>query len=333
MGFTNVAWEARDTERLARDLTDGPGPAPVGQAGAAWVRVADQLAAIANDYQRIAEQLTTSFEGRTTGRAARRIDEFARWLQALALSAAGNGERAEEAAVANGVAVMTMPSVSDVIEARAELDMMNSLAAYNGAILNGRFAEIDEAVAAGHASAADVMYRYEQSCTELAQPWDQPMPPDSSDGSALRAEHSESVKATPTGGTGGRSMSDPGPHAPLAPFRVPDLQASKPASPLKTSSAAPAASAGPAGGLGGAYGPLTAAARGDDSRHHASSINAGAMQGGSEAHASVSDASVSWIPAAQLKDDAGWVADVSWSTDAPVSDELVAPDMNEREPQ
>lgn len=328
MGFTNVAWESRDTEKLARDLTDGPGPAPVGQAGAAWVRVADELAAIANDYQRIAEQLTASFESRATGRAARRIDEFARWLQALALSAAGNGARAEEAAVANGVAVMAMPSVPEVIEARTERDMMNSLAAYNGAILNGRFAEIDEAVAASHASAADVMYRYEQSCAELAQPWDQPMPPDSSDGAALRAEHPDSVNATAVGDTGGRSMPDPGRHAPLAPFRAPDLQASKPAASLKASGAAPAPSAGLAGGLGGAYGPLAAAARGDDSRHHASSINAGAMQGGTEGHAGVSDATVSWIPAAQVKDDAGWVADVSWSTDAPVSDELVPPDMS-----
>lgn len=333
MGFTNVAWESRDTEKLARDLTGGPGPASVGQAGAAWVRVAHELAALADDYRRIAEQLTMSFEGRTTGRAARRIDEFARWLQALALSAAGNGERAEEAAVANGVAVMAMPSVSDVIEARAERDMMNSLAAYNGAILNGRFAEIDEAVAGSHASAADVMYRYEQSCAELAQPWDQPMPPDASDESALRAEHPDSVNATAVGDTGGRLMPDPDLHAPLAPFRAPDLQASKPAASLRASSAAPVPSAGLAGGLSGGYGPLAAAARGDDSRQHASSINAGAMQGGSEANAGVSDASDSWIPAASLKADAGWVADVSWSTDAPVSDELVAPDINAGEPQ
>ena len=43
MGFTDVAWESRSTEQLARDLTEGPGPASVGGAGAAQLHEAIAL--------------------------------------------------------------------------------------------------------------------------------------------------------------------------------------------------------------------------------------------------------------------------------------------------
>jgi PPE-repeat protein len=55
MGFTNVAWESRSTEQLARDLTDGPGPMSVAQAGAAWERVADELASVSEEFDAVTE--------------------------------------------------------------------------------------------------------------------------------------------------------------------------------------------------------------------------------------------------------------------------------------
>lgn len=338
MGFTNVAWESRDTEQIARDLTEGPGPASVGQAGAAWVRVADELAAIANDYQRVAEKLAATFESQAADRAAHRMSEFGQWLQALALSAAANGERAEEAAVANGVAVMAMPSVSAAVEARAERDMMNSLAAYHGAILTGRFAEIDEAVNADHAVAADVMYRYEQSCTELAQPWDQPLPPDATDGAALNAERDAAAAEAARQehvDAGSRSVPAGVPPAPLAPFHAPDVKSSKVTTPASAHSAASLSSAvSPTGGFGGGYGPMAAAAaRGDDNRQHESSFTAGALHGGGEPHAGVSDEEVTWTPTAHLNEGHGWTADVSWSTGTPSPDELSTPDTGLWEPK
>ena len=57
MGFTNVVWESRSTEQLARDLTEGPGPSSVGEAGAAWIRVANEFAKISADYDRIIESV------------------------------------------------------------------------------------------------------------------------------------------------------------------------------------------------------------------------------------------------------------------------------------
>src|SRR5262245_56084618 len=138
MGFTNVAWESRSTEQLARDLTDGPGPKSVGQAGAAWVRVANELAGLSEEYNKVIEKIKASFASNGADAAVGKLEEFGGWIQAVSLSAAGNGERAEEAAVANGVAVLAMPSVSEAVEARMSRDVMDSLAAYNGAILNGR---------------------------------------------------------------------------------------------------------------------------------------------------------------------------------------------------
>ena len=145
MGFTNVAWESRGTEQLARDLTDGPGPLSIGQAGAAWVRIANELSGISDEYNMVVARIKSSFSSEGGDAAARRLEEFGRWLQAISLSAAGNGQQAEEAAVANSVAVLAMPSVSEAVEARTEHDVMASLAAYNGAILDGHFAELDEA--------------------------------------------------------------------------------------------------------------------------------------------------------------------------------------------
>src|SRR4051794_7359359 len=100
MGFTNVAWESRSTEQLARDLTEGAGPTSVGQAGGAWVRVADELARISAEYDAMVEKVKGAFMGQGGDAAARKLAEFGQWLQAASLSAAGNGERAEEAAVA-----------------------------------------------------------------------------------------------------------------------------------------------------------------------------------------------------------------------------------------
>lgn len=90
--------------------------------------------------------------------------------------------------MANGVAVLGMPSVSEAVEERLSRDVMDSLAAYNGAILTGRFAELDEAAATGQANAAAVMDQYEQSCEGLAAPWEQPSAPDACNGAALAVE-------------------------------------------------------------------------------------------------------------------------------------------------
>lgn len=325
MGFTNVAWESRSTEQLARDLTEGPGPSSVGQAGAAWIRVANELASISEEYDKVIERLKGSFASQGAEAATRKLEDFGKWLQAISLSAAGNGQRAEEAAVANTVAVMAMPTVSEAVEARAASDMMASLAAYNGAILNGRFAEFDEAATADQANASAVMYQYEEACTALATPWEQPMPPDVTKGDALKAE--QDAKAGSGGGGGGGGGGAGAAPAPLAPFRA---NGAKSSSDPKQLQKVGGAGGGGGMGMGGGYGPMAGmGARGDNSREHESVVPAASLDGGGEPAAGLSDSGGSWLPAAAQSDAPFQVSNVSWGPSTAVFDELVVPDAPE----
>ena len=337
MGFTNVAWESRSTEQLARDLTEGTGPTSVGQAGAAWIRVADELASVSADYDGIVEKIKGAFVSTGGDAAARKLVEFGQWLQAASLSAAGNGERAEEAAVAYGVAVAAMPSVSQAVVAKTTQETMASLAAYNGAILNGQFAEFDEATSAAGATASAAMYQYEDACAALAEPWEQPLPPDVSNGAALQAErHAQAVGDAARGGDsvgrggGGSLASVP---VVLASFRPNGVKSSDGVHALQqvraTGAAAPVSGMGP---MGAGYGPMGALGRGDNSREYQSSLQATSLDDGNDVGASLSDNGASWLPTTQQSDAPFLVSDVSWGPNTSVFDELAAPDGPEALP-
>jgi hypothetical protein len=330
MGYTNVAWESRSTEQLARDLTEGPGPTPAGQAGAGWVRVANELAAVSEDYQKLADQLTGAFEGGSADAVVRRVQDFGNWLRAMSLSAAGNGQRAEEAAVAHSVAILAMPTVSEVVEAQTTRDVMASLAAYNGAILNGRFAEFDEAADAGQANAAAVMQQYEEACSGLAAPWDQPPPPDVSNGSARAAEREAQVTgdsdAEHGGGGGGATAAVP--TAPLGAFRVAEVKSGGDKRHSTSGAAVSATSAGAGAGMGGmgGYGPMAAGmGRSDNSREHESALGTDALAGGGEPEAGLADGGANWLPAAAMSEAPLLVSNVSWGPTSSAFDELVVP--------
>ncbi|ANW66319.1 hypothetical protein BCA37_24530 [Mycobacterium sp. djl-10] len=330
MGFTNVAWESRSTEQLARDLTEGPGPTPAGKAGAGWIRVANELAAVSDDYQRLAEQLTGALEGGSGDAVVRRLQDFGEWLRAMSLSAAGNGQRAEEAAVAHSVAILAMPTVPEVVEAQTSWDMMASLTAYNGAILNGRFAEFDEAADIDLANAAMVMQTYEDSCTELAEPWNQPPPPDVGNGSARAAELEVRAAGDAGTGYGAAGVGDAGaaiPPAPLGAFRVAETKSTD-RSRDSTAMAAGAASAGAGSGMGGmgGYGPMAAGVnRGDNSREHEPALVSDALPGGGEQAAGLADAGTNWLPATATSDAPLLVSKVSWGPTSSAFDGLVVP--------
>jgi hypothetical protein len=325
MGFTNVAWESRGAEQLARDLTTGPGPTSVGQAGAAWARVAREWAGIAEDYNKIVDKIKGSFASNGATAAAHKLDEFGRWLQSASLAAADNGERAERAAVAYSVAVLEMPSVSEALEAKTAQDVMASLAAYNGAVLNGRFAELDNAVAAHQVNASAAMYTYEDACNSMAVPWDQPVAPEGKDGAARHADQGEDRA---TAGGAGAMAGGVGPAfvapAPLGSFRADEVDSSKKAPTLRgagTASATTAAAVGPAGG----YGPLAGLGRGGNGRDYQSGGSAASLDGGGETGAGLSQQDSPWLPAAQPSDAPFTVSHVSWSPDAPTLDGPVAP--------
>ncbi|WP_101949774.1 PPE domain-containing protein [Mycobacterium sp. 3519A] len=332
MGFTNVVWESRSTEQLARDLTDGPGPASVGEAGAAWIRVANEFAAISTDFDKLVTRLKTVWDSQASNAAVQRLEEFAKWLQAASLSAAGNGQRAEEAAVANTVAVLAMPSVSEAVEAKAAQDMMASLAAYNGAILTGNFAEFDEAATADQANAAAVMTQYEDAVAPLAQPWEQPVPPEVSKGNALGAERGGGSGGS-GGAAGGSGAAGGGaPAVPLMPMLPNEVKSTADAKALQKTTFAAAGGSGAAGMGGTPYGPMGAMGRGGDHRgDYESTQPAATLEGAGEPGAALTDSGQAWLPAAEQNDSPFTVSNVSWGPNTAVFDELAVPDQPQPE--
>jgi hypothetical protein len=330
VGFTNVVWASRSTEQLARDLTDGPGPASVGGAGASWVRVANEFASVSTDFDKLLARLRTVWDSKASTAAVQRLEEFGKWLQAVSLSAAANGQRAEEAAVANTVAVLAMPSVSEAIEAKAAQDMMASLAAYNGAVLTGRFAEFDEAATADQANAAAVMTQYEEAVAHLAEPWEQPPPPQVSKGNALKAEQNGQGEAAAGGGSaGGGAGAAAAPAMPLAPMLAQEVKSStEPKSLQKTGFASTGGAA--ATGMGGApyapFAPMGAMGRGDQNHGYESTHPAAALDGAGEPGAGLADTGHSWLPSAEQNDAPFMVSSVSWGPDTAVFDDLAAPE-------
>jgi hypothetical protein len=258
-----------------------------------------------------------------------RLEEFGKWLQAVSLSAAANGQRAEEAAVANTVAVLAMPSVSEAIEAKATQDMMTSLAAYNGAVLTGNFAEFDEAATADQANAAAVMTQYEDAASQLAQPWEQPVPPEVSKGNALNAEQNAGGEAGGGGSAGGSAAGGGAPAVPLAPMAANEVKSTVDPKSLQKTGFASAGGSGAAGGMGGAgapYGPMAAMGRGDHQRGYESTQPDAALEGAGEHTAGLADSGQPWLPAAEQNDSPFMVSGVSWGPDTAMFDELATPE-------
>jgi hypothetical protein len=203
------------------------------------------------------------------------------------------------------------------------------LAAYNGAILNGNFAEFDEAARADQANAATVMRQYEDAATALAQPWDQPLPDAGSGGATPSAD-----QAAPTGGEGAVGAGAGGGMAaapmPLSAWTAPDVKSSAdPKHAQRNAFGGGQTGAGGLGGMGaGGYAPMAAYGRGD-SREYESTRPAGTLEGGGEAGSSLSDSGPSWQPAAHAAEFT--VSNVSWGPSSALFDELVTPDEPEPE--
>lgn len=328
MGFTDVAWESRSTEQLARDLTEGPGPASVGRAGAAWVRVANELAAVSTEYDDIVNQYRDALTSPGSEVIVDKLTEFGEWLRAASLNAAGNGEHAEEVSVAYGVAVTAMPTVAEAVEARTRREVMTSLAAYNGAVLTGQFAELDDAVRGGQDAASAVMYQYEESCSSVAEPWTQPAPPRIGNSTALEAERRADAAQAPRqeARSGGGSAIPAPPPRPLVPLRTVQPKSRTPSGELRT--VAMSASGSPGGALGGGYGPVAGAGlgRGDGSREHQSAASSTALDGCGQPGAALSGATPSWVPDAQHSDAPFIVSDVSWGPGGSALDDFALVD-------
>ncbi|WP_280433871.1 PPE domain-containing protein, partial [Nocardia carnea] len=223
-GFTGVLWDARPAEKLAHDLTTGPGARPMADAGAAWSRIAVAFGAAMAEYPQIIGRLQEAWRSEGSGPVLGRIATLSHWLADAAAAASRNAALTGGQAIAYEVACAAMPDPADITELAAALRTVEQVGAALGAPLVGAVADIDTAQQAAKATAARVMHVYEAASAQLAVPWEQATPPGLVSAATPAAEDrpvpgarisGEMPGARPPGGGGGggggpRGLGGPG---------------------------------------------------------------------------------------------------------------------------
>ncbi|MGW4367566.1 PPE domain-containing protein, partial [Nocardia takedensis] len=195
-GFTGVVWEARPPERLAHELTTGPGSAPLGEAAAAWGRVAASFAAAVVDYDRIMLAVRGHWRSGTSDAVLARISTMRDWLAETAAAAARNAEHAGRQAAAFEIARLSMPHVAEIAALEQALRTLKAVGASLGSPVVGAIADHETEQDLAKATAARVMRTYEAATLPLSESWGQTDPPTLSTPEAYEAEQAATRAAT-----------------------------------------------------------------------------------------------------------------------------------------
>lgn len=187
-GFTGVVWEARQPDRLARDLGAGPGPLPMAEAGVAWSHLAASFGAAVVEYEAILVALRGAWQSVTSAGVHDRLSTLRDWLAGAAQAAAANAAKAEQQAAANELARLMMPNMAEIELIVQAQQALQSMGAMLGAPIQAIAAVTDNDADAAKAAAARVMRVYEAATEPLASPWVQDRPPVLTSNAALAAE-------------------------------------------------------------------------------------------------------------------------------------------------
>ncbi|WP_327095471.1 PPE family protein [Nocardia vinacea] len=286
-GFTGVVWGAREPDRLARELSTGPGAVPMAEAGAAWTRLAAGFDTAVVEYELIVASMRGAWQSTTSGPVLDRIARLRDWLADAATSAGNNAVRAETHAAAYELARLTMPHTAEIQAIQAVQRMLESIGGALGAPIKAVAAQADTDADMAKAAAARVMQTYEAATEPLATPWIQQEPPVIASPAALAAEEASAPVAAATSAMPGLPAITPGMFMPggigtistpakLQPYRAPVFtEAPAPVEvttpqPVPTSAAsssalpmAPGAMAAGTGAEEEEYAPRAAAVTGD----------------------------------------------------------------------
>ncbi|MFI9506347.1 PPE domain-containing protein [Nocardia sp. NPDC052566] len=218
-GFTGVVWNAREPERLTRELSTGPGAIPMAEAGVAWTKLAAAFGTAVLEYQQIVAALGTAWDSDTSRAVLDKISLLREWLTEAAKAAAENALRAEKQAAAYQLARLTMPNSVDIAAIQEAQRALERISAMLGAPIRAVAAHTDAEDDLAKAAAARVMQSYEASTEPLATPWPHEQPPTIAPGDALAAEQAtaqaaESTQSALTAGMPGVAM--PGMLGPVA---------------------------------------------------------------------------------------------------------------------
>ena len=279
-GFTGVVWEAREPDRLARDLDTGPGPLPMAEAGAAWSRLAVGFAAAAAEYEAIVVSLRGAWQSINSAGVHDRISALRDWLAGAAQAAAANAAKAQEHAAANELARLTMPNMADIKAIQEAQQMLQLIGVSLGAPIQAIAAVTDTDSDMAKATASRVMRVYEAATEPLATPWVQDHPPQLTTGAALAAEQAGAQAPklpTPEGVTilppnfdpAAFAIAPPAKTAYRAPSFVESATTAEEAAEVVPASATGSASPIPAGGVPGAVAPAAAGSTLQNEEHRA----------------------------------------------------------------
>jgi len=192
-GFTGVVWGAREPDRLARELSTGPGAVPMAEAGAAWARLAAGFGTAVAEYELIVASMRGAWQSATSGPVLDRISMLRDWLADAATAAGNNAVRAETQAAAYELARLTMPHTAEIAAIQAVQRMLESIGGALGAPIKAVAADADADADMAKAAASRVMQTYEAATEPLATPWIQQEPPVIATPEALAAEEASAT--------------------------------------------------------------------------------------------------------------------------------------------
>ncbi|WP_405167239.1 PPE family protein [Nocardia sp. NBC_01499] len=194
-GFTGVVWEARPPERLARDLTTGPGSVPMAEAAAEWARLATVFGAAVLEYEQILTALRGAWESGRSDAVMQKVSTLRDWLVDAATTATTNATRLQTQVAAYEVAKLSMPNTLDIEQIKQIQHMLESMGAMLGAPIRAIAADTDADADMAKAVASRVMRSYETAAEPLAMPWQHQAPPKIAPEQALAAEQANAAAA------------------------------------------------------------------------------------------------------------------------------------------
>jgi hypothetical protein len=197
-GFTNVVWQARPTEQLAKDLVSGAGVGPLADAGVGWTRLSAIFADAGVDYMRILARLGVSWQSAHSDQAFAKLGELTPWFAEAATVAADNGSRAAAQCAATTVARLGMPNLPEIEVTTGIRNTAAAVGAALGTPIGGVAADAERALHDQKQRASRVMETYESATEPLARPWSVPTPPVTVSPVALTSEEaSRTHRSTP----------------------------------------------------------------------------------------------------------------------------------------
>ncbi|MFC8527927.1 PPE domain-containing protein [Nocardia sp. NPDC057227] len=222
-GFTGVVWEARPPQRLAEELSTGPGSVPMAEAAHAWTRLAGAFGAAVLEYEHALGELRGAWQSGRSGEVIEAITALRQWLLDVAGAAAANAARMQAQVAAYEIAMIAMPNLVDIEAIQQAQRAVESIGAALGGPIKAVAAQTDTEADQAKAVASRVMRSYEAATEPLALAWEQQHPPRIAPEQPLQAEQAASSAATAPGATAKLSPASFG--MPAIPIGIPALPA------------------------------------------------------------------------------------------------------------